>query len=181
MAKGTASATSTSTSSSSWDKLVKLITTFDQLLSNVRTDVHVVKGDDEWIPPLPGSPPEEQIEYLRKIAQHVKDTLESAQKLSEEGRKKAYSAARDVVEEAIRIGGVIKDKVVAAAESHDPLDLKGKYKSASDLLSELWDDLKAGGKWAVEKEAEAMGVVWIGGAIFVYFFFVKPWLERGQR
>src|SRR5689334_5356960 len=129
----------------SWDKLVDLLTTFDALLSNVRKDVHVVRGEDDWTPPPSTDPPSKKYDYIERAAHHVRDTLERAQSLSTEGKKKAYAAARDVVREAYDVLKKIPGPV-AVAESEIQA-AKEASASAKKTLDDLWDNLKEGGKW----------------------------------
>jgi hypothetical protein len=165
---------------SSWDKLVELLTTFDALLSNVRKDIHVVRGEDDWTPPASTESADKKYEYIERAAQHVRDTLEAASSLSEAGRKKAYAAALDVVKEARSVLESLKKIPGPVAAGQAAIDLaKETQKRAEKTLDDLWDALSTGGKWFAGAAIGSEAVMIIGFAAFLYFFAVKPALERG--
>lgn len=161
---------------SSWDKLVDLLTTFDALLSNVRKDVHVVRGEDDWTPPASSDSLEKKFEYVEHVANHLRDTLEKASTtLSEAGKKKAYAAALDVVKEARRILDALKKIPGPVATGYAAIDAaKLSMDTAEKSISALWDDLKEGGKWFAGAAIGSELVMLIGLAAFLYFFAVKP-------
>lgn len=140
----------------------------------------LMEGDD-WTPPKADAAPEEKVDWLTRAMTHVRDTLEKAKELSEEGQKKAYDAGRAIVEEAKEVAEGIKEKVTKMAESHDPFQLQKKYEEASSVMDDLWEKLKKGGAWAASVEAEAMGIVWLGGLVFLYLTVLKPMFEHGHH
>jgi hypothetical protein len=159
---------------------VELATTFDALLSNVRKDVHVVRGEEDWTPPSATDSPEKKYAFVQKVIEHVKDTLDHADVLSEEGRKKAYDKARELVKEAQKIYPMILSPVPTLAAKGWAITTVNAAHGAKKVLDELWEDLKAGGKWAATAELEAMGVVWIGLIAFIAYTLHQR-NERGSR